>query len=149
LGSKLEACTRGLTAWRKKWSGNKQASIFKIQKSLLKLQTREDGRAENAIKKVQNELGQMLEKEEIWWRQGAKEEWLKSGDRNTRFFHACASARQRRNYVRMIKDENGLTWDTPGEVDKAFVRYFSHLFTKGLDGNIKLYIQPITSCVIA
>ena len=42
-----------------------------------------------------------------------------------------------------IKDEHGLTWDTPRDVDEAFVRYFANLFTKGLEGDIELCIQPI------
>jgi hypothetical protein len=49
--------------------------------------------------------------------------------------------------VGCIKDENGLSWDTLGEVDEAFVRYFSYLFTKGPDGDIESCIQPIESCV--
>jgi hypothetical protein len=107
LGRKLEACVYGLTAWRKKWKGSEQASISRLQKTLLNLQSREDEGAEMAIKKVQDELGQLLDKEDIWWRQHAKEEWLKLGDRNTRFFHACASTRRRQNHVGTIKDENG------------------------------------------
>ena len=63
LDSKLEACTRALMAWRKNWSGPDQVSISKLQKSLLRLQTKEDARAENEIKKIQKELGQLLEKE--------------------------------------------------------------------------------------
>jgi hypothetical protein len=84
-----------------------------------------------AIKKVQDELGQLLDKEDIWWRQRAKEEWLKSGDRNTRFLHACASTRRCWNHVGTIKDENGQNWDTTKDVEAAFERYFSNLFKRG------------------
>ena len=109
---KLKACVSGLTAWRKKERGNEQVVISKLQKSLLKLQTREDTGAEIAIKKVQDELGQLLDKEEMWWRQRAKEEWLKFGDHNTRFFHACASTRQRQTKM----GQNGIPrerWKEP------------------------------------
>jgi hypothetical protein len=112
LGLKLEACVSGLTGWRKNWKGNGQASISKLQKTLLNLQTREDDGAEKNIKKAQDELRLLLNQEDIWWRQRAKEEWLKYGDRNTRFFHACASVRRSRNHVGVIKDEHGLQWDT-------------------------------------
>jgi hypothetical protein len=86
--------------------------------------------AESQIKMVQKELGQLLDKEELWWRQRAKEEWLSSGDRNTRFFHACASARWHRNQVGMIKDKNGQSWENSDDVGEAFVKYFTTLFTR-------------------
>ena len=147
LGLKLKACVRGLTMWRKKWKGHVHDSISKHQKTLLQLQTKEDEGAERGIKKVQDDLGLLLDQKDLWWRQRAKEEWLKSGDRNTRFFHAYASARRRRNYVGMIKDEHGLNWDTTREAETAFERYFSNLFTKGPDGDTDLCLQPITSRV--
>jgi hypothetical protein len=52
LGLKLEACVRGLTVWRKNEKGNVQASISRLQKTLLKLQIREDEGAKRAIKKA-------------------------------------------------------------------------------------------------
>ena len=70
----------------------------------------------------------MLE-QELKRRQGAKENWLCDGDRNTKYFHACASQRQCRNQVDHIVDRLGQTCDTTTEMEQAFVEYYQDLFT--------------------
>jgi hypothetical protein len=73
---------------------------------------------------------------DLWWRQRAKEDWLKMGDRNTRFFHACASEKRRQNRVETIIDERGQRRESQAEIENAFVVYFSKLFTRGTLGDI-------------
>jgi hypothetical protein len=84
-----------------------------------------------------------LDKEELWWRQRAKEEWLKLGDRNTKFFHACASARKRRNYVGLLIEDTGQRLENPCDIENAFVDYFSKLFTRGPEGDLASCLQPL------
>jgi hypothetical protein len=144
---KLEACVKSVLSWRKEINSTTQRAIAQLQKRLLLLQTKEDGSAEVEIKKIQLELHGLLNKEELWWRQRAKEDWLKYGDRNTKFFHACANSKRRQNHVGRIMDETGLTWDTEGAVEGAFVSYFTSLFTRGPDGDYGPCLQHITSRV--
>jgi hypothetical protein len=56
---------------------------------------------------LQNELSSMLGQEELKWRQQAKEDWLKFGDRNTKFFHACATQKNRRQHITRIIERRG------------------------------------------
>jgi hypothetical protein len=77
----------------KKKDGNPEVSISKLKDELLLLQTREDVEANGEEKKVQIDLQRLLDKEELWRRQREKEEWLKYGNRNTEYYHACATSK--------------------------------------------------------
>lgn len=65
---------------------------------------------------------------ETRWHQRSRSKWLASGDKNTRFFHAIASSRQRRNAVTSLKHEGALL-DQEDQIKGAFL---SHM--KGLLG---------------
>jgi hypothetical protein len=45
----------------------------------------------------------------VHWKQGAHIAWLTKGDRNTKFFHAQASERRRKNFVKKLEEDGGGT----------------------------------------
>ena len=47
-----------------------------------------DGVLSNEINSLKREINNLLDDEELYWGQWAKEHWLKEGDKNTKFFHA-------------------------------------------------------------
>lgn len=47
------------------------------------------------LNEAKKNLGSLLLKEEIYWKQRAKQFWLKEGDKNTRFFNNMANARRK------------------------------------------------------
>lgn len=57
------------------------------------------------------------------------EDWLQNGDKNTKFFHACANHIRNSNKIRMICDVRGKLWEDPEDIGNAFVDYFTALFT--------------------
>lgn len=57
--------------------------------------------------------------------------WLKDGERNTKFFHALASQRKRRNAIHSLTNVNAnLVEDQEGKCEVA-KEYFSTLFSGG------------------
>jgi hypothetical protein len=149
LGAKLKECITSLKMWCRNSRKDGQQEFLKLNRRLLSLQEREDTAVIPEIKKIKTQLHVLLDNEELWWRQRAKEDWLKMGDRNTRFFHACASDKRRRNRVETIIDERGQRRESQAEIENAFVVYFSELFTRGPLGDIASCIQPIESRVSA
>ena len=66
------------------------------------------------------------------------------GDRNTKFYHACANQRRKINMISKIRDELGITWDSPEDIQVTFVNYFSNLFYAGPIGDKESCIQPLS-----
>ena len=63
----------------------------------------------------------------VYWKQRAHIAWLTKGDRNTKFFHAFASERRRRNFVRRLKEDGGGVVE--GKHLKGFIaNQYSQLF---------------------
>ena len=48
---------------------------------------------------MRREINEIQVREEMMWNQRSRALWLKWGDRNTKFFHAIASQRQRKNWI--------------------------------------------------
>lgn len=73
-----------------------------------------------------------MEQEEVHWQQRSKVEWLKNGDKNTKFFHTCANQRRSSNKIWVVCDMEGNLRETQEDIGNAFVKYFTNLFTTGL-----------------
>jgi len=57
---------------------------------------------------IKDEIHELLEQEELKWKQRAKEDWLRYGDRNTKYIHACANQRKRVNQIDQIRNVAGV-----------------------------------------
>jgi hypothetical protein len=53
-------------------------------------------------------------------------EWLQNGDRNTKFFHACASQRNKRNNIKSIMDVNGISCTQPWDMESLCDLFSDH-----------------------
>ncbi|KAH9799959.1 reverse transcriptase domain-containing protein [Citrus sinensis] len=58
----------------------------------------------------------------------SRADWLKEGDKNTKFFHSKASSRKRKNKIRGIETDQGNWIKDEREVEKEFCDYFEGLF---------------------
>ncbi|CAL5363688.1 unnamed protein product [Camellia sinensis] len=71
----------------------------------------------------------LLQQQELYWAQRAKQHWMSLGDRNTKFFHRMASWRRSRNRIALIQDHDGHVLTQPKDIQMAFVAHFKHLFS--------------------
>ncbi|KAL0378863.1 UNVERIFIED_CONTAM: LINE-1 retrotransposable element O protein [Sesamum radiatum] len=94
-------------------------------------------------------LDELLAREEMMWKQRGKVQWLREGDLNTAFFHAKASARQRKNTISHLRRQDGSWSSSAAEVQNIITSYFHGLFTstRPSDADIEAAIEGLTTRV--
>jgi hypothetical protein len=125
---KLSNCQRSLITWSKRKFG-RDADLLKQKKAhLLLLQQRVRPASVVSIKCLQAEIEEILERDDMRWKQRSKQNWYLKGDRNTQYFHSWANQRRKMNTIHSITDGEGRIWRDPKEVCSKFLSYFEHLF---------------------
>lgn len=138
----LAQCRRGLKSWS---IARKQDYSFAITSKLARLKELQNQEAPTnmeEIKSLQKELNILLEQEDIRWKQRAKQAWYKNGDRNTKFFHACANQCRKKNYIKSISSVHNHLLEREKDIETAFKSYFENFFT-----STRLSIEEINSCM--
>jgi len=65
-----------------------------------------------------------LSQKETMWRQKSRVQWLKEGDRNTRFFHQATVVRRHRNHIRAMRSSKGSQVEDVDEVRRVLFSFF-------------------------
>ena len=99
------------------------------------------------INQVRKEINDLLDSEEIFWRQHAKAHWLREGDKNTKFFHAKAFERRKQNTILGIWDKNGNWCGDQDSIARAAASYFEEIYSISHSSKSETVIAPILSLV--
>ena len=81
------------------------------------------------INKLRDEIQGLKAKEEIMWKQRSRVNWLREGDRNTRYFHCKANQWNKHNYILGFEDDNGLWIEDESRMGGLVKDYFTNIFT--------------------
>ena len=131
VSKKLRKCKKMLKSWSKDHFSNVKEQIA-IKKKLLWKAKEEaaKGGSYGVVVQLWRELNVLLDKESKMWRQRARTQWVAKGDKNTRYFHGVATQRQRKNFIKGIKDGDGV-WQSDEDVVLAtFMEFYTRLFTQ-------------------
>ncbi|XP_042964722.1 uncharacterized protein LOC122298944 [Carya illinoinensis] len=103
----LESSMVQLQAWVRRTRDHQRQKVKQKTDMIMQMQNQNEGELNAEIKALQDEVEVFMEDEELIWKQRAKQQWLKDGDRNSKFFHKCASHRRKVNVIKSITDERG------------------------------------------
>jgi hypothetical protein len=124
---------KGVSSYMKRWSYETFGSVHRQIKKLRAALGEEkiDALVSGSMLEVQNiesELHKMYDREEVMYRQRSRQDWLKAGDRNTKYFQNRASHRKRKNTIRFLNRENGSRCSTDDEMRDWARCFYSKLF---------------------
>ncbi|KAL4353918.1 hypothetical protein GQ457_06G009460 [Hibiscus cannabinus] len=105
---KLRRTRVKLSKWNREKFGSSKRLAQNIMNQIKELQDKPLS-FEEAMKlmELKAEVSKLWESEEIYWHQRSRVDWLKYGDRNSKFFHATTLQNRRRNTICRIKNEQG------------------------------------------
>jgi hypothetical protein len=147
LLGKLQQCTTEMDAWGRQLRNKYRVEIEDCRRELEVLRESELHLQGTRYEEVRKKMSTLLAQEEAFWKQRAKVYWLRDGDTNSRFFHATASARRKRNEITKLQNNVGEEVQTQHEICEVAKEYFDSLFSMNQDGgsvNVD-YITPSIS----
>eukprot|EP00253_Pinus_taeda_P007421 PITA_07421 len=92
-----------------------------------------EGRDEERSKeegRIINQLEERRKQEEILWRQKSRINWLREGERNTKFFHQAMIQNRQRNQIFSIKTAEGERVVEQEGIERVLVEYHKGILTE-------------------
>ncbi|KAL5752380.1 hypothetical protein ACOSQ2_022887 [Xanthoceras sorbifolium] len=129
LRDKLVLCADRLENWSKVKFGSLKKAIDRKRGEINLLYDRKQSeQVLNAIKCRERELESLLSKEELYWKQRSRVDWLLAGDKNSKFFHRRATVRKKKNQISSLLDNRGVRRESEQGMSSVVLDYFSDLF---------------------
>jgi hypothetical protein len=143
VGQKLSKCKSELLKWKRATWGKTSQTIKSLQSRLNGAYDSFEVQAGSEINSINRELEFLLAQDDERWKQRATVNWLKNGDRNTRFYHACVNQRRSSNRILRIVDAACVVWESQDDIQTAFLQYFPGLFTAGPMRELEVCLQSL------
>jgi len=127
-----------LSTWNKEVFGNLFRRKRKLWARIEGLQRRLATGAPRYLlkleRKLRSELDQTLDQIAMLWFQKAREDQIRDGDRNTKYFHTATIIRRRFNQINAIKDGDGMWCTDSSKIKQLLVAHFRTLFCDDTSG---------------
>ena len=99
-----------------------QARLNRAMESTIRVERQQ-------IPHIQEFLSKAYSDEERYWKQKSCNRWMREGDRNTGFFHACAKIRYSQNRINTTMDDEGNTFTGDNEIANHAQEFFTKIFS--------------------
>ncbi|XP_071902765.1 uncharacterized protein [Coffea arabica] len=129
---RITSCRIHLLKWHKRKIGNAKKKIAEIKEELEKKKKQPWITGKGEIANLKTQLTKAYQEEEMFWSQKARLQWLREGDKNTKYFHAVVNGRRRACRMNQIQKGDGSWTKSEQEVGKEIANYYRQLFTASI-----------------
>lgn len=117
-----------MTGWSKGHCRSFKKDIEDCRRQLHNIRLISSGEGQAELVELCRKMSRLLAQDDAYWRQRAKTHWYRDGDRNTKFFHASASARKKVNRILSLEDDAGNKVTDSNGMRMLGQNYFHDLF---------------------
>lgn len=145
---KLRATKKALQIWNKNFFGHIQSSINQLKEEIssrLVLPPTADNIA--IVKSLNVALDEQLQREEIFWKQKSRVEWLVSSDLNTRYFHASTVTKRCRNHIVWLQNSEGRWITSRTMLGNYLVEFYQALYSSSAPVSPEDFDGLIQPCI--
>ncbi|MCH80360.1 replication protein A 70 kDa dna-binding subunit, partial [Trifolium medium] len=128
ITQKLHNCANELSKWSAENCQRTRKDIEKFRRKLEVARNHVDETNIHYYNEIPKKLDFLLIKDDLFWKQRAKTFWYRDGDLNTRFYHAAASTRKKKNQIAQLQDSHGNVCNDPEGLKEIAKDYFLNLF---------------------
>jgi hypothetical protein len=126
--TRLDRCAGDLSDWSRTRCNKLRKDIASCRQHLTYLRDMHTGSNQDQLAEFRRKLSQLMQQDDTYWRQRAKNHWYKDGDKNTKFFHASATARKKANRILSLKDDTGTKVTNIDALCSVAKNYFVDIF---------------------
>ncbi|KAL5826406.1 hypothetical protein ACOSQ4_018203 [Xanthoceras sorbifolium] len=128
LSGRVGNVSHDLGEWNRIKKRQKNRDLNDLKKELERLYKVGRGLDVNRIRVVENNIDDLLGKFKVFWKQRSRADWLRAGDKNTKFFHARALERKKRNRIAGLMGTDGAWKEKSEEIEELVTGYFKDIF---------------------
>ncbi|XP_057823539.2 uncharacterized protein LOC131035830 [Cryptomeria japonica] len=136
---KLSYVKQKLKSWNRIVFGNIFEEKQKIEGELGALNSKVLAKGMDEVdylkeKDLLSRYGEVLQREEIFWRQKSHKKWIRAGDRNIKLFHSSVKVKRSLNRILSLHLKDGTSMDDFDRINQEVVDFFGNLWNKsGID----------------
>ena len=150
VSQKIRNCGLRLSEWSRHSFGSIRRQLEEKTRDLIKAEwAAATGVDLDSVRAIQLEVNELLEKENLMWQQRARSLFLKSSDRNTRYFHNRASHRYRRNSIKGLKNSANEWCTSDSQVSEIVIRFYESLFSSSNPSDMHKVMEAVEPKVTA
>ncbi|KAA3475505.1 reverse transcriptase [Gossypium australe] len=132
----------------KDWAGSIRRGRVGIKKRLTKeleffLGQERDDETMSKIIDTKIHLNLEIDREEVYWEQRARVNWLQLGDKNTAYFHKWATSRKMTNSITKLLSDDGREITEASTIIETATEFFENLFASQDGGDSQKVLDGI------